>query len=479
MAIDEILISALPGETRVALLEEGRLVEFAVARADLESRVGDIYLGRVTKVAPGIAAAFVDLGLERAGFLAADDARPWGAAAGKITAHVREGDALLVQVIQDASGDKGARLTARVVLGGRYLEFAPGRKGVAFAPGIAKEAQERFAGLARTIAGNGDGLIVSAAAVDADPGALARAAAALSEAWRGIKRQQAGATPPARLYAAPDTVARVLRGLDAGAVVRVVVDNAETFAAVRTLLQKDRPEFLAGLVRHKGKDDLFMERAIDEQIEAAFAPAVSLPSGGTIVIDEATALTAIDVNTAADAAHGPPDAVARRTNEEAVQAIARALRLRNVGGLIVVDFVPMRRRRHRDAIVARLRQAVADDPAGVEIAGFTRLGLVEMTRRRTRPSLLSALTMPCPGSGGTGRVKTPATAAFDALRAVWRAARATPAGTFAIRAAPWVIAAFDGVAAEARAGIAAKLGRPLVLKSDATVAPGEFVIEPA
>jgi ribonuclease G len=479
MAIDEILISALPGETRVALLDEGRLVEFWVARADLESRVGDIYLGRVTKVVSGIAAAFVELGPDRAGFLAADDARPWDAASGKITAFVREGDAVLVQVMQDAAGDKGARLTARVVLGGKYLELAPGRKGVTFGSGIAKEAQERLASFLRTMAGDGDGLIVSAAAAGADPEALARDAAGLYEAWRGVESRQARATPPARLYAAPDTVARALRGLDAAAIAQVVVDDAEAFANVRALLEKGRPELLAGLVRHKGNDDLFTERAVDEQVDAALAPAVSLPSGGTIVIDEATALTAIDVNTAADAARGPPDAVARRTNQEAVLAIARALRLRNVGGLIVVDFVPMPRRRDRDAILARLRQAVADDPAGVEIAGFTRLGLVEMTRRRTRPSLLSTLTMPCPGTGGTGRVRTPAAAAFDALRAVWRAARAAPGKAFAIRAAPPVVAAFDGVAAAVRAGVEAKLGRPFVVRLDATVAPGEFVIEPA
>jgi ribonuclease G len=477
MAIDEVLISALPGETRIALLDEGRLVEFWVARADLESRVGDIYLGRVTKVVPGIAAAFVDLGLDRSGFLAADDARPWGAAAGKIIAYVREGDAVLVQVIQDATGDKGARLTARVVLGGKYLEFAPWRKGIHFAPGTAKEAQERLVRFLRTMTGDGDGLIVPAAAVGADPEALACDADALYEAWRSIESRRAGATPPMRLYAAPDTVVRILRSLGAGAVARVVVDDVEAFASVRALLEKDQPELLARLVRHKGNDDLFMERTVDEQIDAALAPIVTLPSGGTIVIDEATALTAIDVNTAADAARGPPDAVAQRTNEEAVLAIARALRLRNVGGLIVVDFVPLRRRRDRDAILARLRQAVADDPAGVEVAGFTRLGLVEMTRRRTHPSLLGAFTMPCPGTGGTGRVKTPATAAFDALRALRRATRAAPGRAFAIRASPPVVAMFDGVAAAARAGVAAKLGRPLVLKSDATVAPGDFGIE--
>ncbi len=479
MASDEILISALPGETRVALLEEGRLVEFAVARADLESRVGAIYLGRVTKVVPGIAAAFVELGLERAGFISVDDARPWGAAVGKIVDHVREGDAVLVQVIQGATGDKGPRLTTRVSLSGKCLEFAPGRKGVTFAPGIAKEAQERFAGLTRTMAGNGDGLIVSAAAIDAEPAMLERDAAALHETWRGIERRRVVATPPERLHATPDTVARVLRGLDARAVRRVAVDDAEAFAFVRVLLENDRPELLARLVHHKGIDDLFAEHAVNEQVETALASVVSLPSGGTIVIDEATALTAIDVNTAADAGRGPPDAVARRTNEEAVLAIARALRLRNVGGLIVVDFVPVHRRRHRDDILARLRQAVADDPAGVEVAGFTRLGLLEMTRRRTRPSLLNALTTPCPGTGGTGRVKTPATAAFDALRAVRREARARPTVAFAVRAAPSVIAAFEGAAAAARAGLEARLGRTLVLRSDATVAPGDFVIEPA
>lgn len=479
MPIDEVLISALPSETRVALLEEGRLIEFWVARADLESRVGDIYLGRVTKVVPGIAAAFVDLGLERAGFLAAADARPWNTAAGKITAYVREGDAALVQMIQDSTGDKGPRLTTRVVLGGRFLDFAPGRKGVRFAPGIAQEARERLAGLIRAMPGNGDGLTVSLAAAAADPEMLGREAAALYETWRGVANRRTGVTPPARLYSAPDTVTRALRGLDAGAVARIVVDDAETFASVRALLEGDRPELLARLVRHKGNNDLFTERAVEEQIDAALAPVVTLPSGGTIVIDEATALTAIDVNTAADAARGPPDAAARRTNEEAVQVIARALRLRNVGGLVVVDFVPMHRRRDREDVLARLRRAVADDPAGVEIAGFTRLGLVEMTRRRTRPSLLSALTMPCPGTSGTGRVRTPAAAAFDAVRAVWRAARAAPARAFAIRAAPPVIAALEGVAATARTGIAAKLGRPIVLRSDATVAPGEFVIEPA
>ncbi len=481
MAIDEILINVALGETRIALVEAGCLRELLVERPGRESVAGNVYLGRVERVLPGIEAAFVDIGLARAGFLALAETRPAddGTAAGDahIADYVGEGDAVLVQVLRDAFEDKGAKLTTRITLPGRYLIYAPDVAEVKVSRRITgDEERARLASLLGELTEDGEGFIVRTVASGAGREELARDLAGLRAAWAGITDKRSTNKPPALLHGELDPVCRILRDEGGGDIARIAVDDSKTLARVREFCQRFAPAFADRLVLHDGSQSVFEVHGIEEQIESALAPRVEHPSGGSIVIDETTALTAIDVNTGGGAQTGGQQATALRTNLEAAAEIGHQIRLRNLSGLMVVDFVPMRPHHHGAEVLAALRAAVAGDPCSTHVIGFTRLGLVEMTRRRQRGSLSQTLTKPCPPCAGTGRVKSPLTVALEALRAALREAGANPGAALQVTAHPNVIEALDGSAASALAGAEARLGRPLVLNRDGAFPPGRFEV---
>ncbi|MFQ5776358.1 MAG: ribonuclease E/G [Kiloniellaceae bacterium] len=380
-----LLISALPGETRAAWREDGRLIDLAVRRDDKPSVADNLYLGRVRTVDKGLAAAFVDVGLRRPGFLPLGEA-PKG---------LSEGDVVVVRVKREPSADKGARLSAR-------LEALP--------PALAEAARR--------------------------------------------------AAPPALLRAAADPVAAALaadRPPD-----EIAIDDPATFARARQAAA-GRPDLLARLRLDLDPVPLFEREGVEAEIEALLEPRVALPSGGFLLIEPVRTLTAIDVDSGRHDAGGAAGQ-GLAVNLEAAAEIARQVRLRNLSGLLVVDFLTLDAPAARRRVVAALRQGLAADPQPCRVHPMRPSGLVEMTRRRGRPPLHELLSEPC-GLGGGGRVKDPVTLAFEALRAARRIGAAT-GGALAIHAAPRVAEALEGPAAEARVALEARLGRPLVVRRE-------------
>ena len=403
MAIERLILSAMPGERRLAAIENGRLAELVQVRADIESRIGEVRLGRVTKVAGGLDAAFVDVGLSRSGFLALAEARPPGTSGGTIADHVREGDTVAVQVIRDPIGDKGVKLTTRI---------------------------------------------------DAD-----------------LPIDVAGARPPKLLHAPPDAILAYLIGLPSDTAPPIAVDDGIAAVELTAALKPIRPDLAARIERVPA--DVFVTEGIEDEIETALSPRVPLAGGGALTIEETEALVAVDVD-GGDAHAGGQTQTALAVNLRAAEELARQVRLRRLGGLIAVDFLPLRKRPHRDKLLDRLRQAFAGDVAGVEIAGFTRLGLMEMIRRRQGPSLLETMTRPA--LSGIGREPHPAARAFAALRAARREAKAKPGRALALLAHRTILHALEGPAAEALGVVEAQLGRPLERDIDPALAPGDFSI---
>lgn len=392
-----LFVAGRDGGRHIALIEDRRLVEFRVDRAETASRIGEIHLGRVLRVEKGIDAAFVEIGLDRPALLPLADH----------DGTLREGDAVLVQVARDGRDGKGARVTGRPVLPGLALVFDPHHPGVSVSQRVAdRDAAARLNAAVRPLAGPGEGFIVRAAAVAATPAALAAEAARLRAAWQEIESRRAGLKPPACLHR-EDAVVALLRDVGA-AVIEIVVDTRGGADALRPRLAAALPDLASRLAVRPPRDWVPSADEIDEQVEAALEPEVKLPSGGTLLVEPGRTLTAIDVNSGGAASDpGGRRAGERRfleANLEAASEIARQLRLRNIGGIVVIDFIDLKAPPARTRVVDALKAAVAEDPAPCWVGSMSRLGLVEMTRRRRGPSLAEALTAACPACGGAGRV---------------------------------------------------------------------------
>ena len=391
-----LLISALPGETRAAWLEDGRLTDLAILRDD-KPWVGDnVYLGRVTARDQGLAAAFVDIGLERPGFLPLAEA-PKG---------LSEGDAVAVRVARQPGADKGARLTAR-------------------------------------------GL----------PDALRAKAGTLR--------------PPALLRVAGDPIAAALA--EDPPPEEIVLDDPVMFQRAKARLA-ERPGLLARLRLDLDPEPPFEREGVEDALEALLEPRVALPSGGYLLIEPVRTLTAVDVNTGGAEGRGGPAAQALAVDLEAAAEIPRQLRLRGLSGLIAIDFLPLRDQAARKRVVEALKRGLEDDPQPGRVFAPRRSGLVEMTRRRARPALHEILTEPC-GIGGSGRVKDPVTRAYEALRALARAAARNPGRRVALAAEPRILAALQDPAARARSLIEERLGRALDLRVQAGGEGFDIVLE--
>ena len=482
MAIDLILVDVSPGETRVAFMDAGRLAELMVARDDHRDLIGNIYLGRVEKTLSGIQAAFVDIGLDRSGFLGVADARPAGEAPtqktrDRITDHVSEGDAVVVQVLKDPVPGKGARLTMRPTLAGRTLVLTPGDPGVRVSRRIDAGADNnRLAETITELAEEGEGYILRTVAAGVGRDAFVRDIEYLRDRWERVVGARAQATPPARLHEEADPVIRALRDSAGLGVARVVFEDAAKLEDARAFCRGLAPELVERLELHSEDVPLFRAHSVEEQIDEALAATVGLSSGGTIILDETAALCAIDVNTGGHSAAGGFEETALGTNLEAADEIARQIRLRNLAGLMVVDFVPMRRYENGAAVLERLRDAVADDPCPTRVAGFTRLGLVELTRERRRMSLGRLFTRSCPACEGLGRIASPQALAYDALRRVLAEARAAPGAALTVRAHPGIVDELRGPGANARDRTEDRIGGRLELVADPEIAPDRFEV---
>ncbi|MSO54625.1 MAG: Rne/Rng family ribonuclease [Rhodospirillales bacterium] len=480
MAVDEVLIEAGPGETRIALRERSRLSEVAFVRKGAESVVGNLYLGRVERILPGIQSAFIDIGLARSGFLGLAEVRPVGDGNDDkrkgIADYVREGETVMVQVLKDPLPDKGATLTTNITLPGRYVVLAPFQDGVRVSRRIGSEAERnRLVAAVEALAQTGEGFILRTAALGAEPSGLKRDVEWLRDQWRTIARAAAGGEPPTCLFQDLTPLQRLIRDDVGPGLKRLIVDDPALAKEAREFCARVAPELKAAIELHEGPDALFETYEVETEIDQALSQTVDLASGGRIVIDEAEALTAIDVNTVGRT-EGSPEDTALKTNLDAAAEIGRQIRLRNIAGLIVIDFVSMRQSESTAQVLEALRQAFIEDRTPAFIAGFTRLGLVEMTRERRRASLATTVFGDCPTCRGAGRIRSAATLALDALRQARREARMTPAASLQLVASPTVVEALEGPIAPALEELESRLGRTIDLVADRGFAPDRFEV---
>src|SRR6184192_3154806 len=443
----EILINVTPQETRVAMLEQGVVQELHIERSSARGLVGNIYVGRVARVLPGMQSAFVEIGLERAAFLHIADI--WehrqngpGHENRPIERILHEGQALLVQVIKDPIGTKGARLTTQVSLAGRLLVYLPHDSHIGISQRIEDEGgraqlRERLKELLP--ADEKGGFILRTLAEAASEDELRADLGYLRHLWATIRERSLSAQAPQLLYQDLSLAQRVLRDMVGGATARVLVDSRENHQKLSAFAQGYMPQLVDKLAHYTGERPLFELYNVEDEIERALSRRVELKSGGYLIIDQTEAMTTIDVNTGGFVGSRNFDDTIFKTNLEAAQAIARQLRLRNLGGIIVLDFIDMQSEEHRNAVLEEFKRALARDRTRITVNGFTALGLVEMTRKRTRESLAHVLCEPCPTCGGRGEVKTPHTVCYEILREIVREARTFNAREFRVLASQAVI----------------------------------------
>ncbi|GAB4474882.1 MAG: ribonuclease G [Burkholderiaceae bacterium] len=470
--MEDILINITPQETRVAVLLAGVVQELHVERAATRGLVGNIYLGRVARVLPGMQSAFVDIGLERAAFLHVADIWEYRQFTQEkpppIERLVHEGDTRLVQVIKDPIGTKGARLSTQISLAGRMLVYLPQDPHIGISQRIEDEAERAQLRemLARLVpADEKGGYIIRTSAEDAAEADLAADIDYLRKRWAQIRAAAAQSPAPSALYQELSLAQRVLRDVVTEATQTVQIDSRENFAALQTFAAQYVPRVLGKLSHYTGERPLFDLYQIDAEIERALARRVDLKSGGYLIIDQTEAMTTIDVNTGGFVGTRNFDDTVFKTNLEAAHAIARQLRLRNLGGIIVVDFIDMMSPEHRDAVLAEFRRALARDRTRITVSGFTQLGLVEMTRKRTRESLAHILCEPCPVCGGRGEIKTARTVCYEILREILREARQFgDAREFRILASQSVVDLFLEEESQSLAMLSDFIGKPISMQ---------------
>lgn len=403
--IREIIVSTAGGRTRVAVLEDHIPVEvyFEPPGAEL---VGSIFKGKVENVLPGIEAAFVDIGLEKNAFLYVHDARAAALARGrklKIKEILRPGQEVIVQVVKGPLGRKGPRVTTQIALPGRHLVLATAVQHTGVSRRISSSVErERLKRLSVGLRPAGMGLIIRTAAAGADEAELRHDLAVLLKRWEEIQ-QKARAPGPRLLYKDVDLLPRILRDFFTADVQRLVVDSAELKGQVLEIMNELGPDLKDRVYLENGRD-LMEVYGVQQEVERALKRRIWLKSGGYIVFDQTEAFTAVDVNTGKYVGSQSLEKTVARTNLEAAQEIARQLRLRNIGGIIIIDFIDMVEEKHRQEVLAALEEALKQDRVRSHILGITRLGLVELTRKKTRPSLAEMLLKPCPYCDGTGRV---------------------------------------------------------------------------
>lgn len=472
----ELYINVMPSEVRAALLKDGILIELVLERHRRASLVGNVYLGRVRRVMSGMEACFVDIGLSRAGFLGLDENRRNGASLGAPEA-VHEGQAVLVQVVKDAIGGKGVQLTRRVTLPGRSVVYAPQQGRVMVSRQI-EDADERsrLTALMGAIAEPGEGFIVRTASTGATEADLRADVGTVRDAWAGIEAARETAKPPLCLHTDIDPMLRVLRDNALGEIDAIHVDDSAALAQAKAFCAHAIPHLADRIELHTGPETLFERNGIEEEIERACGPRLDLPSGGGIVIQTTEALTSVDVNSGRFDGAGDLEQTALRTNLEAAQETARQLRLRNIGGLIVIDFIHMEDRAHWQQVERELRAITDTDRNTTRVLGTTAAGLIEVTRRRRREPLLQSITELCGTCGGEGRVRSVDTVVMDVLRAIKREARLSPPGPLVLYAAPEVVDSLQNGYADIVVDVGNASGRMVAIRAEASYGRESFDI---
>jgi ribonuclease G len=474
---EDILINVTPQETRVAVMQQGAVQEIHIERSASRGLVGNIYLGKVARVLPGMQSAFIDIGLDRAAFLHVADiwevrhahhnGSPQNAKPAKPIEHIlREGQSVLVQVIKDPIGTKGARLSTQVSIAGRMLVYLPQETHIGISQRIENEAErEQLRGKLQQLMSEGEtgGFIVrtmAEAATDAD---LQADVNYLRKLWRDLSEQTQKIQAPVCLYQDLSLAQRVLRDLVGEETSSILVDSRENFAKLSQFARDYTPNVLTRLSLYAGERPLFDLHGVEAEIEKGLGRRVDLKSGGYLIIDQTEAMTTIDVNTGGYVGGRNFDDTIFKTNLEAAHAIARQLRLRNLGGIIIVDFIDMENTEHKEQVLSELNKALSRDRTKVGVNGFTGLGLVEVTRKRTRESLAHVLCEACPTCSGRGEIKTARTICYEILREVTREARQFNPREFRILASQAVIDMFLEEESQSLAMLSDFIAKPVSL----------------
>ena len=482
----DILVNWSPQETRVALIENGAVQELHLERSLERGLVGNVYLGKVARVLPGMQSAFIDIGLERAAFLHVADlhGHPSTKVEGTpaaIEKLVFEGQALTVQVVKDPIGTKGARLTTQVSIAGRLLVYLPHDNHIGISQRIGshelrEQLRTRMVALAGRPEDGGGGFILRTNAEDATDQELGDDIAYLRKTWARI-RERAMARPAGSLLHQDLSLAeRVLRDIATEGTQSIRIDSKLQFDALRAFGDTYAPSSVSKLEHYKGERPIFDLFNVDDEIARALARRVDLKSGGYLIIDQTEALTTIDVNTGGFVGARNFDETIFKTNLEAAGAIARQLRLRNLGGIIIVDFIDMVREDHQAAVLTEFRKQLSRDRTKVTVSGFTQLGLVEMTRKRTRESLAHVLCQPCPTCDGRGQVKTARSVCYDVLREILREARQFNPKEFRVIASASVVEMLLDEESAHIADLSAFIGKPISLSAEPTMNPEQYDI---
>jgi len=469
---EEILINVTPPETRVALIENGVVQEILIERVQARGLVGNIYKGKVCRILPGMQAAFIDAGLERAAFLHASDINS------KITPKpdnieelLHDGQEITVQVVKDPLGTKGARLTTNLSIPSRYMVFMPSLENAGVSQKIEDE-QERNRlrnTLNQYVADNNieGSFIARTAAEGADESSLRTDMQFLSRLWESIQAKKQTTRPKKLIHEDLPLAIRAFRDLIGPEVERVRIDSRSTYDKALDFASKFIPEISKTIEYYPGQRPIFDLYSVEDEIQRALERKVDLKSGGHLVIDQTEAMTTIDVNTGAFVGHRNLEETIFKTNLEAAQSICRQLRLRNLGGIVIIDFIDMTEDEHKRQVIRALEKCLAHDHAKTQITEVSALGLVEMTRKRTRESLEHVLCQPCHCCGGRGSLKTAETACYEIFREILRETRQFDVEKLLVLASQEVIDLLLDEESQNLAELEQFIGKPVRLQAEA------------
>ncbi|MDO8915684.1 MAG: Rne/Rng family ribonuclease [Coriobacteriia bacterium] len=477
--VREMLISHDPSETRVAVLEDGRLVEYYIERAK-RSVVGNVYLARVKDVLPGMQAAFVDIGLEKNAFLYVDEVvAPEGIEdlpRRDIQAMLKSGQQIMVQVLKDPMGTKGARVTTDMTLPGRFLVLMPFSDFVGISRKLPEPERERLHSIIDDRAPKGVGLIVRTAATGASEKDLLADLEFLQRLWKRVQHQALEALPPEVIYTEMDLALRFVRDVFGEDFRRLLVDDKGVFEKVVSFLKKTSPNLTRQVQLFREKVPLFDYFALNDQVATVLDRAVRLPSGGYIAIDQTEALTAIDVNTGKFTGRKSLEETILKTNLEAAEEVVRQLRLRDIGGIIVIDFIDMEDQFHRAEVFTRLTTAMERDRTKTRVMEISRLGLVEMTRKNVTDGLTDTLTDPCPTCHGQGRVLSESTRRIMAERRMREVLRGGKSAAYLFGLHPETYSIVNAPGQNVVASLRAETKKQVAIVADPDCGPGDVRI---
>ena len=486
---EELLINVTPRETRVAVVENGMLQELHIERSSRRGVLGNIYKGRVQRVMPGMQAAFVDIGLERTAFLHASDivlantqqftsesVEPEVKPQPLITSLVHEGQEIIVQVIKDPIGSKGARLTTEISIPSRYLVLLADAQQIGISSRIDDEAErQRLKALLQGHAERtGYGYIVRTNAEGVDEVLINQDIAYLGRAIAVLKQRRQSSKTGECIYEDLSLPMRAVRDMLHAGVSSVLIDSRESYEKVQRFAQQLMPELAARIQHYAGSRPIFDSYSVEDEISRALNKEVPLKSGGYLVFDQTEAMTSVDINTGSFIGQKNLEETAYRTNLEAAQAIARQLRLRNLGGIIIIDFIDMQEEGHKRQVLRTLEKGLALDHVKTTVYDFSPLGLVEMTRKRTVESLQRQLCEPCPVCIGRGYLKTAETVIYEIFREVTRAVRQFEANRVMVMASPKVVAKITEEESAAVAELEEFIGKDIRFQPDEQYAQDQF-----